>query len=311
MQWNMNDLPIFLAVVEHNGVTAAAQALSMPKSTVSRALSRLEEALGLRLIDRNSRNLRVTGEGETFYRQCVIIMEQVRETDAAMAGLNAVPSGRLTAALPPAFCQEMVAPNLPAFEQEFPKIELDIVVTTHRLDILREQVDVAVVVGPQDDSELISKTLYSGRLVWVTSPAYLAENRLGDDPAELRRHVRICEKRYGLEKMPVRIDGHLSHINLAHGISHVNDPLSVRGAVMNGAGVSLLPELYCPRQIGEGRLVEVMQHISVDLSASVLSIVYPSRRLMSPKVRVFIEFLNRCAGTDAAAPLSRGPDAAG
>ena len=106
MRWTIDDVPVFVAVVDQNGVTAAARALGMPKSTVSKALSRLEEALGLRLIERNSRNLRVTGEGETFYRQAVLIMEQVREADAAMAGLNAVPSGRLVAALPPALCQD-------------------------------------------------------------------------------------------------------------------------------------------------------------------------------------------------------------
>ncbi|GAB4361031.1 MAG: LysR substrate-binding domain-containing protein [Oricola sp.] len=293
MRWNINDVPVFVAVVEQKGVTAAAQALSMPKSTVSKALARLEEALGLRLVDRNSRSLRVTAEGETFYRQALLIMEQVREADAAMAGLSAVPSGRVVAALPPAFCQEMVAPNLPAFRRDYPEIELELIVTTHGIDLRRDQVDVAVVVGPQEDSELISRSLYSGPLLWVTSPSYLRDNPLGRTPEQLLRHVQLCEKRYGTSRMPVQVDGQAGFVDLTHGITHVNDPLTVRRAVLGGAGVSPLPELYCRQQLREGSLVAVAGHIAFDLSASALSVVYPGRRLISPRIRAFLAFLDQ------------------
>jgi len=292
MRWTIDDVPVFVAVVDQNGVTAAARALSMPKSTVSKALGRLEEALGLRLIERNSRNLRITSEGETFYRQAVLIMEQVREADAAMAGLNAVPSGRLVAALPPALCQELVAPNLASFRARYPAVELDLIVTSHGVDLLRDQVDVAVVVGPQQDSDLISRTLYSGPLIWVASPRYLAANSLGRDTGELLSHIQICEKRYGLARLPVHVDGEPAHMDLSRGVSHANDPISVRAAVLGGSGISLLPELYCRGQLRRGELTEVAKHISFDLSASVLSVVYPSRRLMSPKTRAFLDFLD-------------------
>lgn len=293
MQWNLDDLPVFLAVVEQHGITAAARTLGMPKSTVSKTLSRLEQGVGLRLLDRNSRNLRITSEGETFYRQALLIIEQAKEADAAMAGLNAVPSGRLSVALPPAFCQELIAPNLARFRQEYPEIDLDLTVTSHGVDLLRDQVDIAVVVGQLDDSELIVKTLLSGRVVWVASPAYLGSNADDEDLRALRTHVQICEKRYGLRRMPVRIRGQIAHVDLARGITHVNDPLSVRRALINGAGVSLMPAHYCHTQLNEGSLVEVFRHISVDISASKLSAVYPSRRLMSPKTRTFLTFLSQ------------------
>jgi len=292
MKWTIDDVPIFIAVVEQNGVTAAANALGMPKSTVSKALSRLEDALGLRLIERNSRTLRITSEGDTFYRQALLIMEQVREADAAMAGLNAVPSGRLVAALPPALCQELVAPNLASFRARFPAVELDLIVTSHGVDLLRDQVDVAVVVGPQQDSDLISRTLYSGPLIWVASPDYVAANRLGESTDDLVAHIQICEKRYGLARLPVRVDGEATHMDLARGVSHVNDPISVRAALLGGSGISLLPELYCREQLRRGELAEVAKHVSFDLSASVLSVVFPSRRLMSPKTRAFLDFLD-------------------
>lgn len=293
MKWNIDDVPVFIAVVDQNGFTAAARALDMPKSTVSKAVSRLEEGLGLRLLDRNSRSLRITAEGETFYRQALLIMEQVRETDAAMAGLNAVPSGKLVVVVPPAFCQEVISPNLASFHREHPQVDLELVITSHGTDILRDQIDIAVVVGPQEDSDLISRTLFAGRLIWVASPDYLKTRTLGDSPDDLLKHIRICETRYGLRRVPFRLDGQIDHFDFMRGITHVNDPLSVRRAVVCDAGVSLLPELYCRQQLRDGSLVEVYKHISLDLSASKLSVVYPSRRLMSPKTRVFLEFLDR------------------
>ncbi|WP_417675581.1 LysR family transcriptional regulator [Roseibium sp.] len=293
MKWTIDDVPVFVAVIDHNGFTAAARALDMPKSTVSKAVSRLEEALGLRLLDRNSRSLRITAEGETFYRQALLIMEQVRETDAAMAGLNAVPSGRLIVSLPPAFCQEIVSPNLAAFHRDYPQVDLELVITSHGTDILRDQIDIAVVVGPQEDSDLICRTLFAGPLIWVASPDYLSQCTLGDSPDDLLKHIRICETRYGLRRVPFHLNGQADHFDLARGITHVNDPLSVRKAIVCGAGVSLLPELYCRQQLRDGSLVEVFRNISLDLSASKLSVVYPSRRLMSPKARVLLEFLDR------------------
>jgi len=297
MKWKIDDVPIFAAVVEKNGITAAAEHLGMPKSTVSTAIARLETGLGLRLIDRNSRNLRITGEGETFYRHAQRIVEQVTEANAMMAGHTAVPSGRLSVAVPPAFSQEIMARHLAGFRARWPAVELDLNITTHGLELIRDQVDVAVVVGPLEDSDYIARTLVSGRLLWVTSPAYLP--RLDAEPQleSLSRHVQLCEKRYGLARVPVRIDGKAGHIDLLHGVSHVNDPLVVRRAVMAGAGVSVLPAHYCREQLRDGLLVEVFQPIEFDLAASKLTVIYPSRRLVSPRVRVFLEFLSEiCAG---------------
>lgn len=292
MKWSIDDVPIFCAVVEQNGITAAANRLDMPKSTISKAVSRLEQALGVRLLDRNSRNLRVTEEGRTFYNQCLLIMEQVDEADALVAGLTSVPSGRLSVALPPAFCQEILAPHLGTFRSRYPRIDLDLNVTSQPVDILRDQFDLAVVVGTQEDSELTTRTLLAGRLVWVTSPAYLAENEIGDTVDTLQPHIQLCEKRYAARKFTVHERERKSQLGLGRGIIHVNDPLAVRKAVIRGAGVSFLPDRYCAAQIASGDLVEVCEHIRFDISASTLSAIFPSRRLISGKTRAFLEFLD-------------------
>ena len=155
MKWHLDDLPVFLAVVEQAGISAAARALGAPKSTISAALSRLESGLGLRLLDRSTRTLRLTAEGEAFRRQAQLIVEQAKEADALMGGLGSKPSGRLTVALPPAFAQDLVAPHLPRFRVRHPEVDLEIVVTTQGAAMVRDRVDLAVVVGALEDSELV------------------------------------------------------------------------------------------------------------------------------------------------------------
>ncbi len=292
MKWRIDDVPIFAAIVEQNGLSAAARTLGLSKSTVSSALARLEQALGFRLFVRNSRNIRLTPEGQTFYRQALLILEQVREADATAAGLSSEPAGRLAVALPPAFAQEVVAPRLAQFAERYPEVELEIIVTAQGIDPLRDRIDVAVVVGPLQDSDLISRTLLSGHLAWVTSPAYLEKNNIDPTPEGLRQHVQLCETRYGLARMPVHAAGTATHIDLLTGITHVNDPLVVRQAVIGGAGLSPLPELYCRKPVSDGTLVAVGGAVTFDLSASILSVVYPHRMLMSPRLRAFIDFLS-------------------
>jgi len=291
MQWNINDVPIYMAVVEKNGVSAAADFLNMPKSTVSKVLSRLEQALGVRLLERNSRNVRITSEGEAFYRHGLLIMEQVDDANAVMSGLTAKPTGRLVVALPMAFSREIVANHLVQFHAQYPEIHLEIIVTSHPVDIIRDQIDLAVVVGAQADSELIVKTLYQSELVWVTSPDYAAHNNLGKTKQDLLSHIQVCEKRYAEKRFPIRVDGHKDQLDLSYNIIHVNDPITVREAVMHGSGVSLVPDQYCKRQLDEGQLIKVYEHIGFDTSASALSVIYPSRRLISNKTRAFLDFL--------------------
>lgn len=291
MKWRLDDLPVFLAVVEQGGISAAARTLGLSKSSVSVVLTRLEHSLQLRLLDRSTRSLRVTTEGEVFYRQALLIMEQASEADALMAGLGAAPSGQLTVALPPAFCHEMVAPRLASFQQRYPEVQLALVVTSHGAALVRERADLAVVVGQLEDSELVSRPLLSGALIWVASPAWLAQHTLGQTLPDICAQVQICETRYGLRRMPVHVDGEPGELDLERGITQVNDPLVVRRVVLGGGGVSVLPRHYCVQQLADGSLVEVLQHIRFDVAASRLTAVYPGRKMLSPRVRAFLEFL--------------------
>ncbi len=292
MKWNLDDLPVFLAIVERGGISAAAHTLGMPKSTVSTTLTRLEQHLGLRLIDRSSRSLRITAEGEVFYQQAQRIMEQALATDSVMADLGSVAKGRLRVALPPAFSQEFVAPSLLSFQQQHPEIDLEIVVTSQGAALIRDQVDIAVLVGELEDSELVSLPLIRGQLIWVASPEWLAEHTLGSSVHDLRQSIRICETRYAQRRLPICIGEQLDTLDLSQGVIQVNNPLVVRHVVLSGGGISMLPQHYCVKPLSEGLLQQVFPHIRLELASSQLTAVYPSRRLLSPRVRVFLDFLS-------------------
>ena len=290
-KWNIEHLPVFVQVAETLGISAAAKQLDLPKSSVSKIISQLEKALGVRLLERNSRNVRLTTEGEVFYRESIRILEQVDEAAHTMQGLVSHPSGRLTVAMPIAFSREIMAPRLSEFAALYPDIALEIVVTNQALDIIKEQIDLAVVVGALNDSDLIVKTLYHSRLCCVASPEYIQAEGLHDDMVNLQSHVRIAESRYAMRRFPIRIDQTKSQIDLYSKVFRVNDPLSVRDAVISGFGAGLVPYQYCKKQLADGTLKEVFPKVSFDVTAATLSVIYPTRRLLSNKSRAFIDFL--------------------
>lgn len=292
MRWRVEDLAVFCAVVETCGVTAAAARQGMPKSTVSKALARLEDDLGLRLIERTSRRLRVTTEGAAFHARASVIVELAGAADAEVQGLRAgTPTGRVTLALPAAFCREIVAPRLMDFVIAWPGIELELVVPSRGSGLQSDDCDLAVVVGPQPDSALMQKVLLGGRVVWVSSPAYASEHGLRPAPCGHFKHVRICEARFLGNPPSIIINGHPAKLELPPNVMRVNDPLSVREAVRAGLGVSLLAERYCTSDLANGSLVEVWQEVQFEEGAGRLAVVFPSHRLLSPRFRAVITFL--------------------
>lgn len=291
MKWSIDDALVFVAVADTGGVTSAAIRLGTSKSTVSKVLTRLESALGVRLLKRNSRNVRITEEGQTFYHHARRIMEQVDEADATMSGITASPQGRLVAALPVAFAREFVAPALPQFHARYPDIELELVLANHTVDLIREEIDVSVVVGALTDSELISVPIHQGQLIWITTPAYAEKYGIGPDSTDALPHVQICEKRYGGRQIQVKVGDRNTTLNFRENLIHVNDPLIVREYVLIGGGVSFLPEQYCHRLLQRGELVRVFQGVRFQDTAAVLSAIYPGRRLMPRKTAAFLDFL--------------------
>ena len=296
MRWRLDDLTFYCAIVEAGGITGGAQKLDCPKSTLSKALARLEHDLGIRLIERSSRRLRITAEGDAFYARASEILDLARNADSMMQGLRAVPSGRVRLAVPAAFCREILAPCLPDFARSYPGIALDILTNTPMSDAFADSCDLAVVVGMQPDSTLIQKVLLAGRLIWIASPAYARAHALGPDTTPDFSHVALCESRYGQAPLELHIDTQACRHELGRHVMRVNDPLSVRAAVEAGMGVSFLPERYCHDALRTGTLVQLWHQARFDHEAARMAVVYSGQRLLAPRFRAVVDFLeNICA----------------
>ena len=292
MKWNVDDLPCFVAVADLGGISPAARALNIPKSSISRTLSRLEDGLGLQLFVRGSRALRLTHDGTQFYRHAVLILEQVDAATAELAGLGETPRGLLTVSLPMAFGREIVGPRLSGFQRRYPDIRLDIRIGSGLPDPLREQIDVAVVVGTAPDSDLIQQRLIDAPLVWIADRRTAGSLPETFDPDHIGAFIQAVESRYAEGPLPVAdADAVQTQIDLdTTRMMQINDPLIVRDLVIANGGLSFAPLLYCNAALSSGALVRMYPDTRI-LRESSLSLLYPGHRLLPMKARVFIDFL--------------------
>jgi len=292
MKWNVDHLPAFVAVADHGGISAAARMLNLPKSSVSRTIARLEEDVGLQLFVRASRDLRLTHDGSQFYQHAVRILEQVHMASAELAGLSETPQGKLSVALPMAFGREIVGPHLASFQSDFPDIQLDIRISSGRPDLLRNAIDVAVVVGSMENSDLIQQRLIETPLIWIASPQVAVRLPEYPNATILQEWIQVAETRYCNMKLPMTAtDNELTSIMFdPKRIIQVNDPLVVRDLVAAGNGLSFAPELYCKEALANGTLVQPYPSMPINHESS-LSLLYPGHRLLPKKSRAFISFL--------------------
>jgi len=288
MKWNTDDLPVFIALCEMQGIRAAAKRLGMPKSTVSRTLSRLEEGLDVRLVDRNTRQFRLTAEGEAFLTHAHLIGDQVRLANEAFAGLRQNPSGPLKVALPMAFSREVIGSKFAHFTQHYPEIRLDVVVTPYLVNLMREDFDVALVVGPIENSELISRTISDTPLIWVCARDYLSALGEGDEMGKLRQHVKFIESRYSTKRLALKTPKGRQYLDTTSAMQ-INDSIILRDIVSQGGGIGLLPELYCLDMLRSGHLIQLCPAIIPEARAQIIALT-ASRKLQPQKARLFIDF---------------------
>lgn len=289
MQWNIADLPVFAAVVDQGGVTRAARKLRLPKSSVSRFVNRLEQDLNVRLFERNSRTMRLTQEGEVFYKHAQLILEQVASADAQMNGLTDTPRGDLSVSLPMAFSRLIVSRHLPEFHRRYPNIRVHITVNPSPVDLIGDHIDIAVQVGVLPDSDYIAVPLTRHRLIWVAHPDLAPKINPVKDLAELTAAVKICEKRYNQAPLKVKFNQGPEKITLNAAIE-TTDPIMVKDCVLNRMGIGLLPSIYCREDLASGALVEVADNVEL-IEKAQASAVYTSKRMLSARTRVFIDFL--------------------
>lgn len=280
----LDDAMIFTRVVECHSFTQAASSLNMQKSTVSRRIAQLEERLGVRLLNRTTRKLRLTEVGQAYYERCRQIMLDFVEAEQAVMQLQHEPSGLLRISAPIEFSQLFLGRVLGEFMRQYPQITAEVELTSRAVDPLEEGVDIVIQVGRPQDSTLVARKLFEGGRRLCASPAYLAAHGSPRSIAELEGHRAILLQHDAPRYWPL-----LGESVPCQRVMVCNNITFAREVTLAGAGICGLPLMICEEAVRAGRLVELLEQARLPLGE--VYAVYPTRRFQAMKVRAFLDFL--------------------
>ncbi|MBF0340584.1 MAG: LysR family transcriptional regulator [Magnetococcales bacterium] len=285
----------FVRVVESGSFAAAARKGGVSRAAVSKYIEALEEHLGARLLNRTTRRLHLTVEGEVYYQRCRHILEEIGEAEEAVTHLHAAPRGVLRVTAPVSFGIRYLAPLTAEFQLAYPDIEMDLLFNDRFVDLVEEGIDVAVRIGTLGDSSLVARRLTTTRMTLCASPGYLAKRGEPRTPEELNGHACLL---YSLTSLPgvwrFRRDGEEYSVRVA-GVMRANNGEALQAAARAGLGLVVLPNFLIVRDLQLGLLRSVLEDYA--LPSLGIHAVCPSSRHMSAKVRGFIDFLiSRLAG---------------
>jgi len=288
MKSDLNDLAYFADVVSHGGFAAAARALRVPKSKLSRRIAGLEERLGLRLIERSSRRFQVTDIGRAFYERCKAIQLEAEQAEALVRQARSEPQGRIRFSCPTGMI-ELVSGLVGGFLQRHPKVRLQMLATDRPVDLIGERIDLSlrVRVALTSDAELTMRSLGSSTRILVASPALADRVRAPADLAQapmLATNESDAETGWELETADGRAITHRQEARLGCG-----DMTAVREAAIAGLGVALLPGHVCLRALEAGHLIRVLPEWRGQ--KGIVHLVFTTRRGLPPAVRALIDHL--------------------
>lgn len=288
---DLNDLFYFAKVVEAGGFAAAGRLLGLPKSRLSRRVAELEARLDVRLLQRTTRKLALTDLGERYYRHCQAMLVEAEMADEVAAQLSAEPRGRVRLSCPVALAETSLNEMLPGFLAAYPQVNLELMLTNRRVDLLNESIDVALRVrAPGDeDLSLISRRLRRAKTALVAAPSLLegVDLRQPEDLAALpvlgaidndrRVHMKLTGPQGEAKELAFEARLAVEDFNLRKNVA------------LAGLGVTTLPLHYCTQELDDGRLVRVLPAWSEP--EAYLQAVYPHRRGILPAVRALLDYL--------------------
>ena len=286
------EMRTFAEVVDAGSFVKAADSLAMSKAAVSRYVGDLESRLGVRLLHRTTRRLSLTEEGQLFYARCKALLAELDEVEAEMTSGNADASGLVRVNAPLTLGIRHLAPLWGEFRALHPNVTLDITLADRVVDLVEEGYDLAIRIAALPNSTLVSKRLSTTRMVLCASPRYLAEHGTPQHPGDLAGHAVIAYS-YLSTKDEWHFDGPQGKVSVrTQPCIHTNNGDTCRAAALAHQGVILQPTFLVGEDLAAGTLVELMpQFKSIEFG---IYAVYPTRKFVSPKVRVLIEFLGEC-----------------
>lgn len=288
---HLSGIAAFVHSVEAGSFTAAATRMNLSKSAVAKAVARLEERIGARLLDRTTRHIGLTDEGRRYYESCLKVLEELGNAEALLASRRREASGLLRISLPVSFGRQWVMPILLQVARQHPKLELDVSFTDRHVNLVEEGVDLVVRLGdPGDMSSLVGRKIGVQRSLLCAAPAYLDARGRPTSPADLAEHDCIVYARDGRPLPWVVLDRNgtpvSTQVKPRHTVSHGD---ALRDTAVSGAGLAFLSTWLAATDLRAGRLEAVMTAASVDDAP--MHVLWPRTRDLTPKVRVVVDEL--------------------
>jgi len=287
----LDAMHVFTRVVERRSFTLAAEDTGLPRSTVSDAVKELEARLGVRLLLRTTRHVSPTLDGEAYYQRCLSILADIEDAEAAFVGVK--PKGLLRVDVHGTLARHFVLPNLPSFLEAYPDIEFYMSEGDRLVDLVREGIDCVLRVGTPQDSDLIARRVAMLDEVTLASPGYIEKFGRPEHPDKLDGHRMVGFRATGsIAALPLEftVDGTVRNVTLPATMT-VNAAESYVSTARLGLGLIQIPRYHATHDLSAGTLVEVLS--AFPPTRTPVSLLYPRSRQLSPRVRVFIDWLVR------------------
>lgn len=280
----------FVRVVETGSFSAAARQLSLTPSALSKLVTRLEDRLDIRLLQRTTRRLQLTPEGEAFFNRIRPLLAALEEAENEVSAAGAAPRGLLRLHCGSAFGMHQLAPAIPRFQERYPDIELDLTISDQPPTQVEEHIDLAIRIGPLDESSLVARRICNLERAICASPSYLARHGTPRTPDDLLGHNCLwITSLPALRRWPFDTDEGIRVVPVSGNVV-ANNAETVLQLTILGVGISRLPDVMVGESIRRGHLVPILtdwHHVEpVPVFAT-----YPSGRHLAPKVRAMVDFL--------------------
>ena len=285
-----SEMAVFVRVVETENFSATARALNLTPSAVSKLIGRLEDRLGARLLNRTTRRVSLTEEGRTYYQHCTPILAAIDEAEQAITEFLGDPRGLLKVNASTAFAQYHIEPLIPGFLARYPDLRIQLTLSESIVNLVEEEIDVALRIGQLPDSSLIARKLGSARRMVVGAPAYLEKFGSPETPDDLKDHnCIIISTATTFNQWEFKGPDGSRRIEVS-GNFETNNAITLLRSAIDGMGLIRVGNFTVAESIRDGLLVPVLSDFDASTEANIYA-VYPHNRHLSRKVRAFVDML--------------------
>jgi DNA-binding transcriptional LysR family regulator len=287
----LTEMEVYATVIQRGGLSAAARELELTPSAVSKLIKRLENRLGVRLLNRTTRRLSTTEAGQQFYQRCLDILSAVEDAENTLSNYGQIAKGKLRINSTAGFARHQLLPILMEFQEEYPQLELELQLSGIPVDLVAEQVDVAIRLGVLEDTSLVARHLGESRRIVCASPEYLKLHGKPRVPSDLKSHscLRLSTSRsFNLWRFQTP-DG--EQLIEARGGFLTNDVNALCDYAMQGGGIARLSSFMVGRLLEDGKLIALLENYEKDQQQ--IHALYPNRKQLPGKVKAFISFLQK------------------